>query len=42
MKTSVGNIKLNPKIKCFLIGHDWRFCFEIGKRKCLRCGVHKY
>lgn len=23
MKTSIGNITLNPKIKCFFVGHKW-------------------
>lgn len=45
MKTSIGNITLNPKIKCFFIGHKWRskvtkdtVCEFEKEWTCKRCG----
>lgn len=42
MKTSIGDITLNPKIKCFFLGHRWIFSFKETKHKCSRCGEEKY
>lgn len=42
MKTSIGNITLNPKIKCFFLGHYWIFSLKEVKHKCLRCGKDRY
>jgi len=42
MKTSVGDLRLNPKIKCFFLGHHWIFNREKVKHECLRCKKPRY
>lgn len=42
MKTSIGNITLNPKIKYLFLGYYWVFGFKEVKHKCLRGGKDRY